>query len=83
MDEIISHHTFIRNNLEKSFANASIFHIIQRYFLTQNFMHSYEVEIKVLLGTVEQKDIFMDKVRSSFPSLSHSYSESQLNHYFE
>lgn len=46
-------------------------------------MHSYEVEIKVLLGTAEQKDIFMDKVRSSFPSLSHSYSESQLNHYFE
>jgi adenylate cyclase class IV len=46
-------------------------------------MHSYEVEIKVLLGTAEQKDIFMDKVRADFPSLSHSYSESQLNHYFE
>lgn len=45
-------------------------------------MHSYEVEIKVLLGTSEQKDIFMDKVHTSFPSLSHSYSESQLNHYF-
>jgi len=46
-------------------------------------MHSYEVEIKVLLGTAEQKYIFMDKVRSSSPSLTHSYSESQLNHYFE
>jgi hypothetical protein len=46
-------------------------------------MHNYEVEIKVLLGSADQKAIFMDKIRSSFPSLSHSYSESQLNHYFE
>ena len=46
-------------------------------------MHSYEIEIKVLLGEASQKDIFMSKVRESFPSLSHSYSESQKNHYFE
>lgn len=46
-------------------------------------MHSYEVEIKVLLGTEAQKDAFMSQVQSLFPSLSHSYSESQRNHYFE
>ena len=46
-------------------------------------MHSYEIEIKVLIGDESKKDIFMAKVRESFPSLSHSYSESQKNHYFE
>ena len=46
-------------------------------------MHSYEVEIKVLLGTTEQKDIFLEKVRTSFPALMQSYSERQWNHYFE
>ncbi len=46
-------------------------------------MHSYEVEIKVLLGIEAEKDAFMSHVRSSFPTLSHSYSESQRNHYFE
>lgn len=46
-------------------------------------MHNYEVEIKVLLGTEAQKDAFMSQVRSSFPALAHSYSESQRNHYFE
>lgn len=46
-------------------------------------MHAYEVEIKVLLGTAEAKDAFMKRVSESFPSLSHSYSESQKNHYFE
>ncbi len=46
-------------------------------------MHAYEVEIKVLLGTTEAKNAFMKRVSESFPSLSHSYSESQKNHYFE
>ena len=46
-------------------------------------MHAYEVEIKVLLGTTEAKDAFMKKVSESFTELSHSYSESQKNHYFE
>ncbi len=46
-------------------------------------MYNYEVEIKVLLGNEEKKDIFMEKVRVSFPDISHSYSESQKNHYFE
>ncbi len=46
-------------------------------------MHSYEVEIKVLLGTTEQKDTFLEKVRTSFPALMQSYSERQWNHYFE
>ena len=46
-------------------------------------MHAYEVEIKVLLGTPEAKDAFMKRVSESFPGLSHSYSESQKNHYFE
>ena len=46
-------------------------------------MHNYEIEIKVLLWDESQKDIFMSKVEESFPSLSHSYSENQKNHYFE
>ena len=46
-------------------------------------MHAYEVEIKVLLGTTEAKNAFMDSVKSRFPNLSHTYSESQKNHYFE
>jgi hypothetical protein len=46
-------------------------------------MHNYEVEIKVLLGSFQEKDAFMQKVSEQYPSLSHSYSESQLNHYFE
>ena len=46
-------------------------------------MHSYEVEIKVLLGNASAKDIFLSKVQSSFPTLTHTYSESQKNHYFE
>lgn len=46
-------------------------------------MHHYEIEIKVLLGTKEVKEAFMEKVHSSFPTISHSYSESQKNHYFE
>lgn len=46
-------------------------------------MHQYEVEIKVLLGEASVKDAFMEKVRSSFPAMTHEYSESQLNHYFE
>ena len=45
-------------------------------------MHNYEVEIKVLLGTREQKDAFMDQVHRAFPTMSQKYSESQLNHYF-
>lgn len=46
-------------------------------------MHQYEIEIKVLLGDESKKDIFMEKVHSSFQGISHSYSESQKNHYFE
>lgn len=45
-------------------------------------MHNYEVEIKVLLGTEEEKDIFMDRVQNCFPEVLYSYSESQRNHYF-
>jgi adenylate cyclase class IV len=45
-------------------------------------MHNYEVEIKVLLGTEEEKDIFMDRVANCFPEVLYSYSESQRNHYF-
>ena len=46
-------------------------------------MHSYEVEIKVLLGDEVSKDIFMKKVQESFPELTHSYTELQNNHYFQ
>jgi adenylate cyclase class IV len=46
-------------------------------------MHNYEVEIKVLLGTEEEKDIFVDRVQNCFPEVLYSYSESQRNHYFE
>ncbi len=46
-------------------------------------MHNYEIEIKVLLGNASAKDIFLSKVQSSFPTLTHTYSESQKNHYFE
>jgi hypothetical protein len=46
-------------------------------------MQNYEVEIKVLLGDESQKDVFMERVHSSFPEMLHSYSESQLNHYFQ
>lgn len=46
-------------------------------------MHKYEVEIKVLIWTEKEKDAFMEKVRMSFPAMTHEYSESQLNHYFE
>jgi adenylate cyclase class IV len=46
-------------------------------------MHSYEVEIKVLLWEASDKDVFMDRVRTNFPAMNHEYSESQLNHYFE
>lgn len=46
-------------------------------------MHNYEIEIKVLLGDEEKKDVFMKKVQDTFPQLEHEYSESQKNHYFE
>lgn len=46
-------------------------------------MHNYEVEIKVLLWEASKKDAFMEQVRTSFPAMTHEYSESQLNHYFE
>ncbi len=46
-------------------------------------MYSYEVEIKTLLWEIWAKDAFMNKVRESFPHMTHEYSESQLNHYFE
>ncbi len=46
-------------------------------------MYSYEVEIKTLLWEIWAKDAFMNKVRESFPHMTHEYSESQLNHYFD
>ena len=46
-------------------------------------MHSYEIEIKVLLGTPETKDMFLSKVQSHFPSIFLEYSENQKNHYFD
>ena len=46
-------------------------------------MHSYEVEIKVLLGNEATKDIFLDTVKETFPDITHSYTESQNNHYFQ
>lgn len=46
-------------------------------------MHNYEIEIKVLLGDADQKDIFMDKIHQAFPEVLYRYTESQLNHYFE
>lgn len=46
-------------------------------------MHSYEVEIKVLLGEKERKDIFLEKVEQEYPTLTLKRAESQRNHYFE
>ncbi len=46
-------------------------------------MHSYEIEIKVLLGDKPSRDNFMNAVNINFPATKHSYSESQKNHYFE
>ncbi len=46
-------------------------------------MHNYEIEIKVLLGTETSKEKFMNAVEVNFPAFSHSYTESQRNHYFE
>lgn len=46
-------------------------------------MHNYEIEIKVLLGTEVSKEKFMKAVEVNFPAFSHSYTESQKNHYFE
>lgn len=45
-------------------------------------MHSYEVEIKVLLWDETKKNQFMTSIWESFPGFFHEYSESQLNHYF-
>lgn len=46
-------------------------------------MQNYEVEIKVLLGTEEAKNTFIDTVKDKYPSVEYKYSESQKNHYFE
>lgn len=46
-------------------------------------MHSYEIEIKVLLWDKPSRDNFMNAVNINFPATKHSYSESQKNHYFE
>jgi adenylate cyclase class IV len=46
-------------------------------------MHAYEIEIKVLLGDQLARDTFMEAVQVNFPAVSHSYTESQKNHYFE
>ncbi len=46
-------------------------------------MHTYEIEIKVLLGDKDAKEKFMDAIEINFPAFSHSYTESQKNHYFE
>lgn len=46
-------------------------------------MHAYEIEIKVLLGNEESKNIFMNAVKENYLGLKFSYAESQKNHYFE
>ena len=46
-------------------------------------MHSYEIEIKVLLGDESAKNAFLERVRTDFPGLSLQYTEAQKNHYFE
>lgn len=74
---------FIRNKFKKLFASTLSFHIIGRYFFHSLSMHNYEIEIKVLLGNATAKDEFVSKVQNSFPGLTHAYSESQRNHYFD
>jgi adenylate cyclase class IV len=46
-------------------------------------MHNYEIEIKVLLGDEVAKNKFIQAIEVNFPAFSHSYRESQKNHYFE
>lgn len=45
-------------------------------------MHNYEVEIKVLLTTKENRDKFKEKISHKLIDLSFIWKNSQLNHYF-
>lgn len=44
--------------------------------------HSYEIEIKSLLGEKENADSFRTRLNEKFPSLITKEKHSQLNHYF-
>lgn len=46
-------------------------------------MHTFEIEIKVLLGDRTSRDIFLEKIRKYSPQLSLKNTEGQKNHYFE
>lgn len=46
-------------------------------------MHKYEVEIKVLLTTKENRDKFKEKITHKLIDLKKVWNNSQLNHYFE
>jgi hypothetical protein len=45
--------------------------------------HTYEIEIKSLLGGKEKADDLMDKMKKNDPNLQILGSHTQLNHYFE
>ncbi len=45
-------------------------------------MHNYEVEIKVLLSSKENKDKFKEKLKHKLIDLKFLWKNSQLNHYF-
>ena len=46
-------------------------------------MHSYEIEIKVLLWNRENRNAFFDAVTLRFPEIRKVSHEAQKNHYFE
>lgn len=45
--------------------------------------HSYEIEIKSLLGGKENADRLVEKMKAADPSIASKGSHKQLNHYFE
>ncbi len=45
--------------------------------------HTYEVEIKSLLGEEQNANTFREKLAKKYPNLTKKESYSQLNHYFE
>jgi len=44
--------------------------------------HSYEIEIKSLLGNKEKADLLVEKMKAKDPGLKTAGSHKQLNHYF-
>jgi len=44
--------------------------------------HQYEVEIKVLLGSKENRDAFKENLETSVEKLEMVGENAQLNHYF-